>query len=199
MNKSFISTLFSLLILSISVSAWATPPSDSGARVLRSEDYNWWMFDAKGMAVFVGIDIPAFCSDAWVVGSWQYQVIVNPSDIDLLMAVAKGDDLITNIYPATAFYDEDGNADPARLCEYDYFYGPIASGTSDAIYTDNDGMAYFNDHSRANAFGVSAHGVLFTPEDEPVNFSGSFHCVYKIKQNPDKAPQKCSSNLSLGE
>lgn len=177
----------------------AQPPGQSGPHVFRGESYNWWMFDANGMVVFVGVDVPAYCAGETVVGSWKFQLIENPADIELIMSVIKGDDLPTYIYPATAWYNDEGFPDPFKLCEYDYFYGAIAAGTSDAIYTDNDGAAAFYTRPRANSWGVSAHGVLYTQEDEPIDFSGGFRCVLKFNQNPDKAWAKCSNRLSLGD
>jgi len=193
-------TIFLLSGLVISSPLYAEPPSNSGPRVFRVEGWNWFLIDANGMVAFVGPDVSAVCEGGLPYASLQYQNIDNPADADLIMSLAKVDDAPTYVYPEAALeYLDNGWPDIAHLCGYHYLYGPIASGTSDGIFTDNDGKAADNFHSRVNSWGLSATGVLFTPSDDPVSFSAGFRCRFNYDQDPDKAWEKCRNRLNLGK
>jgi hypothetical protein len=183
----------------VSSPLFANPPSNSGPRVFRTEILAFAVIEANGMAAFVGADISALCEGEDWFGFWEYMIIDSPADIDLAMLLAKGDDVPTYVYPEAAIVWEDGWIDLAYLCEYDQLYGEIASGTSNVIYTDNDANAADNLHERVNSFGVSATGVLFTPSDDPVSFSGGRRCLWSFDQDPDKTWVKCRDRLNLGE
>jgi len=166
----------------------AEPPTNSGPYVSRFGAFNWFAFEANGMVAFVGADVPAICQEDYVYGYWDYQIIESPADFDLVMGLAKADDIPVFVYPDSILWDP---------CGYDDGNMWIVSGTLDAIYTDNDAYAYYNYHSRANSYGVMTHGVLFTQDGDPVNFSGGLRCVFKNNENPDKTWEKCNSRLNL--
>ena len=182
-------SLFIFCGLIVSSPLSAKPPESSGPYVSRYGEYSFWTYWANGMIVFVGADIPAYCQGDFPFGLWDYQEIESPADIDLIMSVSKGDDIPTFVYPDSIYWEN-----PCANGDEDLW---IVSGTSDAIYTDNDMNAAENYHSRANSWGVSAHGVLFSQDGDPVSFSGGFHCVFKNNENPAKAWEKCKNRLSL--
>jgi len=147
------------------------------------------VFQANGMVAFVGADVPEYCQGNYLFDYWEYQKIESPADIDLIMSLSRGDDLLTFVYPDSIFWDPCANAEGGNAW--------IVSGTSDAMYTDNDQNAADNYHSRANSWGISAQGVLFTQGGDPVNFAGGFRCVDKFNENPEKAWGKCKNRLNL--
>lgn len=165
------------------------PPAQSGPHVFRDEAYGWWWYFTdwnRGYVAFVGRDIVAFCNGEVVGSWWTYQDNYPPAEEGLLITVTKGDDVITSVWPA-AIWDY---FDP---CEYILNNPPLAEGTSDVVLTDNDIYAWAYDHTRKNAYGLSAHGVLTAPDGERMIFNGHFRCVY----DGDTDTQKCNAKIVL--
>ena len=46
------------------------------------------------------------------------------------------------------------------------------------VFTDNDVWAWLYDHHRANAYGISGHGVLTAPDGERMRCNSGFRCVW---------------------
>jgi len=88
---------------------------------------------------------------------------------------------MTSVYPITIF-------DYPHWCLGVLAMDPIAEGTVDLIQTDNDLFSYLYDHNRVNAYGWSAHGVLFDPfDDESMIFNGGVRCVWGgYTEDPDE-------------
>ena len=172
---------------------FADPPPLAGI-VSRSDGSLWWLyvdFDS-GMAAIQGFDTDLSCAYPglfwlWDWNLWQFQKIATPADVDL--SKIKGDDIHTTIYPAAVIVlDADGNIDPvatgANMCSGLPEYALIAKGTADVIFTDNytnfdsDG----NDNKRGKTQGLSAHGLVYSPDDvdmeDPMRFSGGIHAVF---------------------
>jgi hypothetical protein len=111
-----------------------------------------------------------------------------------------GDDVATFIVPEAAIqFNQYGWIDEVYLCDYMATYGEIASGTSDYTGHDNDLRAGVNEHNRTNSFGAKAHGVLFTPSDDPVMFNGGFHCLYAYNPKKDELRFECKDRINLGD
>ena len=158
----------------------ADKPEYTGAYVEWFEGYNWFLFGANGLVAFVGVDIHEACTGGDPVDLWSAKRVQVPSDYEMIMSLWKGDDVATFIYPEAALaFTPEGDIDVGYLCGYHFDFGPVATGTSDALAHDNDVFAWRNSHRRANSFGLNATGMLYTQAGDRVAFSGGFHCVWK--------------------
>jgi hypothetical protein len=201
-NKYFLVLLISFFVacgLFLSSTLSADPPENSGPHVFRYEEVNWFGIFAGGMVAFVGADVPLFCEFGPdnPFGVWRVKDIENPAEQDLIVKQWKGDDVVTFVYPEAAVVMTEYGIDVFHLCEFDAMYGEVASGTTDAIITDNDAFAARNYHARANSWGLSAQGFLLTQSGDPVKFSGGFRCVWKNDPDPDKVWGKCNDHMNL--
>jgi hypothetical protein len=187
------------IALLTSASLSAGPPEQSGPNVYRWQGDMWFDFSANGLIAFVGIDVPLFC-DEFVISAatGDYQSVLNPSDLGLEMVNARLDDAMTFVYPASYAFDDDGNFDAMMLCGHIWDGDmEIASGTSDAVSTDNDAWAFDFEHKRTNSWHISVHGVLYTPTEDPVVLNGGFHCVYRGGAHSGNGTYRCKSRLNL--
>lgn len=199
-KKSFLRNLLPVLMgcaVLMSSSLPANPPEQSGPNVFRFQDFYWNVFVANEMAAFVGLDIPELCIDGDPVDEWNWQVVENPSDLEIWIAQIKLEDATTYIYPASAAL-EDGWPDFEKLCLYISGNDEIASGTTNAIYTHNEASASrnHNDRSRTGTFHMSVQGILLTPTEDPVTLNGGIHCVWKAW---DDFWVKCKEEINLSD
>lgn len=154
------------------------PPATSGLIVVRGDfyggDYDYWYVYTdwkRGYVAFHGVDISSWCAeDPTGYTTWNYQENYPPAEEGLIIQHIKADDVTTSVWPASIW---DGN-----WCDNILNSVPLATGTVDLIYNDNDVLAWMYDHNRKNAYGVSAHGVLSAPDGERMIFNGSAHGVY---------------------
>jgi hypothetical protein len=178
------------------------PPDMSGPIVVRYEldgetEGLWWGYaDAKrGYVAFHGVDIAAACAGSpsgWNV--YYVQDVMPPAADGLIMETMKGEDITTSVYPIAIL---DQSVYPV-WCLGVLDLGPIAVGTVDMIVTDNDLLAWQYDHNRVNAYGISAHGILFDPEDdEPMRLNAGFRCVWGGLDNDDFAGAHCKNKIVL--
>ncbi|MCU0235041.1 MAG: hypothetical protein MUE90_13550 [Thermoanaerobaculales bacterium] len=164
------------------------PPVSSGPNVVRDEVYGWWWNFAdekRGYFAIIGADAVAICSGGFVGSFWDLQQNFPPADDGLIHVVLKGDDVLASVWPASIL---EGDA-----CGYILSFPPIAQGTLDAIYNDNDLEGFYYDHNRHNSYRLSAHGVLSAPDGESMTFSGGFHCVF----DPDYIKGECKTKIVL--
>ena len=74
----------------------------------------------------------------------------------------------------------------------------MAAGTVDMIINDNDVYAWLYDHQRANAYGESAHGLLYTPGGERLILNVSNHCVWNTGNDKlDDPGRHCDTKVLL--
>jgi len=193
MKKVMIILLVALASTFIFTPAFAEPPALAGV-VSRSDNIAWWLyvdFDS-GLVAIQGYDALLACANPgawwlWDWNVWQFQEIATPADVGLWKV--KGDDVHTAIYPETVIVlNPDGTINPwatgANMCSGLPEYALIAKGTADVIFTDNytnfdsDG----NDNKRGKTQGLSAHGLVYSPDDvdmeDPMRFSGGIQGVF---------------------
>jgi hypothetical protein len=92
--------------------------------------------------------------------------VTNPQDEDRIKQLAKGM-VIASVWDFADF-------DCARfLTEM-----PLASGMATFHLNDNDLTVFLRDNQNANAFGIKAHGDLFSPEMDPLKFHLVWHVVW---------------------
>lgn len=176
------------------------PPGDSG-NVERWEGSGWfrWYFDEKrNYVAFHGVDIEAWCADdpetEWSV--WQVLDVYIPASELLIKTTEKGDDMISSVWPIEILDDV---AYPNHWCEGVLDLDPIATGTVDVIFTDNDLYGgYFEPTQRMNTYHLSAHGILYSFEDEEsMRFSGGFNCQWPGYPEVWSETVKCKARIVL--
>jgi len=157
-------------------------------------------FDEKRNYVAIhGVDIEAWCAwdenTEWSV--WQVQDVVIKGDPEwLIKTTEKGDDMITSVWPIEILDDV---AYPDHWCDGVLDLDPIATGTADVIYTDNDLFGgEYEPTERMNAYHLSAHGILNSfGDEEPMKFSGGFNCQWPGFPVDPNTPGKCKAKIVL--
>jgi len=110
---------------------------------------------------------------------WADKVL--PLKLFRLNSLNKMDDVRTTVWPFTAFD-----------CDLFTTVEPVARGTSDLIYIDND--VFISENPNVNSYGVSAHGALaWTADGSPANLS--FHV--RIVEKKDGTLLSFNQKLSL--
>lgn len=164
-------TLLALLIapLALAGGGFGNGPENPGPIVFRFDDTaGFFLSDFKsGLGVAHGGDVVEFCQT----GSTEFdpvlvQLVDVPDDFDRAIVHLVGDDMPTTVWP---FPDFD--------CELFTTVDPIATGTADLIYTDND--VDVSNNPNANSFGLSAHGKVTTDGGEELNLSTHSRAIIK--------------------
>ena len=177
------------------------PPANSGPFVVRGEfdgadsDYWWGIADSKrGYVAIHGVDIVSWCEGTSPTGYnlWSFQDTNIPADEGLVHQLLKADDVLTSVWPISIL-------DAAFFCDPLLEMGtPLAEGTIDMILTDNDVFAYLYDHNRANAWGITGHGVVTAPDGERMRLSSGFRCVWNTGQaGGDDPGAHCTEKVVL--
>lgn len=157
--------------------AWADLPEQSGPFVYRYESVvGGCLLDREeGVWITFGFDAVETCSGG---GStepldfWEIQEVYLPAEVGLLSELWKGDDIRVTLWPWL------GPGTGACTCTAVLRDTPLASGTVDAMYTDNDLEAFLFDHDRYNAVGVMMHGILTDQSGDRIGLQARFRCVY---------------------
>jgi hypothetical protein len=167
------------------------PPPAAGPFVVRGEfdgaGEDWWYgyVDWKrGLVAFHGVDIVSWCEGMPTGYSvWYFQDNLPPAEEGLVRELLKGDDVVTSVWPTSIL------GQPGGFCTGVLDMGmPLAEGTVDIVSTDNDYFSWLYDHDRANAYGISAHGLVYTPEQERLIFNGGYRCVWLTGNDPAEDP-----------
>ena len=127
-----------------------------------------WTDEKDGTFVFIGIDPRDFCSGVFDPDIVPMQEVTLPGDRGTLGHI-QGQGLTTTVWPFPGFTG----------CDLLNTYAPLATGTSDLVYTDND--VYGDGRANANTFGYRAHGKLRLANDAEAAFSA--HVNYRINGN----------------
>jgi len=176
------------------------PPPSSGPIVVRGEfngeDSDWWygFVDAKrGLLTAHGVDLVSWCAGTPTrYNVWYFQDNLPPADEGLIHELLKADDVVTSVWPISILDNPD-------FCIPVLEMGvPLAAGTVDMIINDNDVYAWLYDHQRANAYGESAHGLLYTPGGERLILNVSNHCVWNTGNDKlDDPGRHCDTKVLL--
>jgi hypothetical protein len=178
------------------------PPDESGI-VYRGEYYTikWYQDFKRDLVAFHGADIEAWCAGdpetEW--GVWQYQDVMIKGDPEYLIKTTEhGDDLPTSVWPI-GIVDPDGANFWERVCPGVLSTDPIATGTADVVFTDNDLTGgYWEPTERMNAYHLSAHGVLYSfGDEEPMQFSGGFNCQWPGYPEVFGETVKCKAKIMV--
>lgn len=168
--------VFAVLALVAPCIAVADPPAESGPYVVRFEDApgwaGWVVADAKrGYFSVIGFDPYEFCSTAGESGIdiMSVQAVQNPQNETQYNVLLKMEDVYAAVWdwvPGTPI-----------TCSYIFTNLPIAVGTADGTYTDNDLFANLDlDEERTNTWTLSAHGIVMDDYDESFVLNTGFHC-----------------------
>lgn len=162
----------------------AGQPYGSGASIWRGVNHFTLAFvdEKRGLVIAFGGDIEKLCEGADPeMDNLQTQQVNNPSDLISANMLSKGDDVKTYVF----------KFDGVSLCS-DFKNYPIASGTSDVIYRNNDYFWWRSDGKNANTEGLSIHGVLEnTSTGERQMLNTNFKCLAK------KNDWSCVTNIRL--
>ncbi len=149
-----------VVLLSLSCLAFATPPLESGVVVRDDVPYaNWWYDAEKDLSTYFGVDMYVWCftideADFDVVPWMEVFMRTDGEDVLRFKNHFKGD-LQTSVWP--------GFVPPLAACTqvWNGFGGPIASGWSRFKWNDNDVIPQLNpDRRNMNTFGFNANGNL---------------------------------------
>ena len=175
------------------------PPPTSGPFVVRGTfdgaDSDWWwgIADVKrGYFSVHGVDVVSWCEgNPSGYNIWSFQDVNLPADEGLVHALQKGDDVLTSVWPISVLDD--------FFCIGILERGvPLAQGTVDMVFTDNDVWAWLFDHNRANAYGITGHGVLTAPDGERMRCNAGFRCVWQTGNgNVDDPGNHCVQKIVL--
>lgn len=153
------------------------PPASSGAYVIRYEDtIIGGLIDRNGLRLNFGADLVSLCQtfDPSFISILSVKDILSPSEVDRILRMLKGRDIYTELWDFSEFGPPD-----VFNCDYVNSHSPLARGTGHIIVTDNDVFAGQNPDSRnANAWGVSVHGKLHTPQGERLVANAHLRCVW---------------------
>lgn len=172
-----------VLALLAPCTAVADPPAESGPYVVRYEDSplwaGWLVADAKrGYFSFIGWDPYEFCTNFPAgIDIMSIQEVQNPQNEDQINVLVKMDDVYAAVWewvPGTPI-----------TCPYILENPPLAVGTADGTYTDNDLYADLSpDEERTNTWTLSAHGKVMDDFDESFNLNTGFHCRWPDRYAP---------------
>ncbi len=136
--------------------------AESGAWVIRYESNIalWFNDPESGLVLTLGInDISSLCSGRGGRDMFAFKDIYLPNADTNLRRIAeqmKGKDITAMIWRPVPW--------PFTFSSFCSFYknygSPMAIGTVNFIYTDNDILAWAQDNKNSNAFGYKANGTL---------------------------------------
>jgi len=143
--------------------------SGSGAGILRYEAENAYGFidtEAQLMLVLGINDFPAFCSDGGGMDWFKFKELLLPNaDPELrrlIMQITAKD--VTAIIWQTDTWPED-------FCDFVLNNQPLAMGTANFKYTDNDFYAWWQGNHNSNPFGYKANGSLESLNGQEYNLN----------------------------
>jgi hypothetical protein len=150
-------------------------PESPNPKILRGQDFAWDItLDTRtNLASIIGPwDVPfpcAFSADPPVLLDYQD---VASADETVIQRLRQLDDYYVFVIDMTGYPDAGG----ASCANLGTVYPIIATGTVDAVWTDNDLYAYLYDHTRKNSWGLSAHGEVEVIGGDIVNLNVRWRC-----------------------
>jgi hypothetical protein len=147
---------------------------EHGAMIIRHDEEMWWGFidEQAGLMLILGVnDIENACAGTGGLDIINIKDIYLPNtdpDLRRLVALQKGKDFDAMVWETNAW--------PEDLCGFLDSELPLATGTANLIYTDNDFFAYLYNHSNTNSFGNKANGTLFDQSGQKYKLN----LVYRI-------------------
>ncbi len=180
MSRKRISTValvVMLVLLALSTQiALADPPASSGPHIVRylsEPDNGFYAFfipdERTGLSAIVGADVVADClGDPAPFDMVYIQEVDIPEDPNRISQLVTNGEATTTVW-ATLDFD----------CDYFTSVAPVASGTSNMRYTDNDVLTFLTDDNvNSNAFGLMANGTLYDSDGNTVRFSAHSRWVW---------------------
>ena len=165
------------VLLGLSCVAFADPPEQSGANVVRWEGGGAWTFtdwDA-GILVVFGANMDEFCSGTINFDVVSFMEVTIPQGPDRIKQLVKGKDVQATVWPFP-FFD----------CYLFTTVEPIAYGTVDLIYNDNDLISWARNNKNMNAFGMNAHGnMLSTASGDALRLNFVWHAIFRDYNDED--------------
>ncbi len=182
--KTLLSTIALLAfigILFLSCSDKTTQPVESsnltfqkvgngeGAGILRYElenAYGFIDYDEHLILVLGLNDVQNFCNGTGGMDVFKFKELLLPNvdpELRRLMMQIKAGDITALIYQADEW--------PEYFCDFALNNEPIAVGSANFMYTDNDFNAWWQEHPNRNPFGYKANGSLIGPNGQEYNFN----------------------------
>jgi hypothetical protein len=140
-----------------------------GAGILRYEAENAYGFidvDAHLMLVLGINDFPAFCSDEGGMDWFKFKELLLPNadpELRRLIMQITARDVTATIWQADSW--------PEDFCDFVLNNQPLALGTANFKYTDNDFNAWWQEHPNRNPFGYKANGSVESQNGQNYNFN----------------------------
>jgi len=137
-----------------------------GAWIIRDE-FNgafWFADQESGLVLELGITDPWLrCSEGDHFETFEFKDIYLPNadpELRRIVEQIKGEDLTAMIWQPDPWPSEF-----TTFCNFLATAGdPLAVGTANFMYIDNDVIAYDQDNKNHNAFGYKANGTLYGPD-----------------------------------
>lgn len=182
--KTFLSALALLAfvgLLVIGCSEKTTQPVESsnltlqkvgngeGAGILRYEAENAYGFIDldEHLILILGInDVQNFCNGTGGMDIFKFKELLLPNanpDIRRLIMQINARDVSALVYQADEW--------PADFCAFILSNNPLAVGTANFKYTDNDFNAWWQEHPNRNPFGYKANGSITGPNGQEYNLN----------------------------
>ena len=158
----------------------ATPlmkPSGSGAYIERYDLAYWvyWFMDGNGLLVTLGVnDIQAYCERTGGKDTFSFKDLYLPNadpDLRRCLEQIRGTGVIAMAFQVVP--------DPTKdLRGYICGMEPMAVGTANFGYQDNDVLAWMQDNNNSNAFGYKANGALVAPDGQTYKLNLVYRYVW---------------------
>ncbi|HSW56539.1 MAG TPA: hypothetical protein VLH59_15765 [Ignavibacteriaceae bacterium] len=143
--------------------------SGEGAGILRYEAENAYGFidvDAHLLLVLGINDFPDFCSGGGGMEWFKFKELLLPNtdpELRRLIMQITARDVTAVIWQADSW--------PEDFCDFALNNQPLATGTANFKYTDNDFYAWWQEHPNRNPFGYKANGSLESLTGQKYNFN----------------------------
>lgn len=156
----------------------ANGPSSPGPFIIRSESgFGCFYTDPQaGMTAVIGFDLVDLCTNGPppIHDIVEFQSINVPADEDRFIYIAGGTDVTASVWPSSI--------GPYLLNQDCGFLGtidPLATGTVEFTWTDNDNNPAASDGRNANSYGLSIkHSEMNRADGSIVKFQGHFRLVW---------------------
>lgn len=148
-----------------------------GTEIFRYSSENWFSiidWDA-GLRVHFGFPDMNICASDLEIFDFKDKILPNndPEAWDRIMTLVKGKGVTAHVRE----YPPDYNVYPTN-CDYYAAVPPIASGTVNLMYKDNDVNAWARD-ANTNVFSLKAQGKLYGPDGQKYNLNASYKAIFK--------------------
>jgi len=141
----------------------------SGAGILRYEAENAYGFidvDAHLMLVIGINDFTGYCTEGSGMEIFSFKELLLPNadpELRRLIMQITARDVTAVVWQADAW--------PEDFCDFAINNQPLAVGTANFKYTDNDFNAWWQEHPNSNPFGYKANGTLVDQSGQQYNFN----------------------------